>query len=300
MTHLYTFLKGLAMGAADIVPGVSGGTIAFISGIYERLLTAIKSVNLDALKALRQKGLKGFWEHIDGTFLVALFGGILLSVFALSSVLIWTMKTYPQLLWSFFMGLVLASALYIGRQIELKEWKSIAALAIGIVIAYSITLLSPTELPKNYLTAFLAGFIAICAMILPGISGSFILLLMGMYAHVLGAVHDREILFLLCFALGCGIGLLSFARLLSWLFKNYRSSALSVLTGFMIGSLPKLWPWQNVLQTRINSKGEEVSFMYESVMPKYFSGEPYIIGCFLLLVLGFVIVWALEQWGDKK
>lgn len=288
------------MGAADVVPGVSGGTIAFISGIYERLLNAIKSINLEALKVLRTKGFKGFWEHIDGTFLSVLFAGILGSIFSLASILSWALASYPQLLWSFFMGLVIASAVYIGRKLEFKDYKNLIALFIGIAVAYSITLLSPTEIPKNYLTVFLAGAIAICAMILPGISGSFILLLLGMYGHILGAVKDREILFLLVFAAGCGIGLLSFARVLSWLFKNYKATALAVLTGFMVGSLPKVWPWQNVIEYRINSHGESVPFLYQNVMPKSFSGEPYVVACALLLVLGFVLVLALEWVGNKE
>jgi putative membrane protein len=320
MQYLFTFLKGLAMGAADIVPGVSGGTIAFITGIYERLLNAIKSVDLKALQVLigqasletedvldskeannqPTKGILAFWKHIDGTFLVALFLGILTSVFTLASLLSSALESYPQLLWSFFMGLIIASALYIGRQIKLSDPKVIIALVVGIAIAYTITLLSPTEAPKSYLMAFFAGAIAICAMILPGISGSFILLLMGMYGHVVGAIHDRDFVFLIIFAAGCGIGLLSFARLLSWLFKNFKSIALAVLTGFMIGSLPKVWPWQNVTQTRINSDGESVPFLYENVMPEYYDGNAMLTACVLLVVLGFVVVLLLEWLGGAK
>ena len=302
MKHLFVFLKGMAMGAADVVPGVSGGTIAFISGIYERLLNAIKSVNLDALKVLQKEGIKSFWAHIDGTFLAVLFAGILASIFTLAAVLSWTLGHYPQLLWSFFMGLVIASAVYIGRQLEFKDYKSVLALFIGIAIAYGITLFSPGEIPKNYLTAFIAGAIAICAMILPGISGSFILLLMGMYAHVLGAVKDREFMFLLVFASGCLVGLLSFSRVLSWLFKNYKATALAVLTGFMVGSLPKVWPWQNPNTnfSRINRHGETEYYIYENVMPKNFGGEPYVIVCCLLFILGFVVVFLLEWLGNKE
>lgn len=300
MQHLFTFLKGLAMGAADIVPGVSGGTIAFITGIYERLLNGIKSVDLKALKILGKEGLSAFWKHIDGTFLVVLFTGILASVFTLASALSSALEHYPQLLWSFFMGLIIASALYIGRQIKLTDPKVIIALIIGIAVAYTITLLSPTEAPKSYLMAFVAGAIAICAMILPGISGSFILLLMGMYGHVVGAIHERDFLFLIIFAAGCGIGLLSFARLLSWLFENFKAIALAVLTGFMIGSLPKVWPWQNVAATRINSDGESVPFLYENVMPDYYEGESMLYACVILVVLGFIAVLLLEWVGGGK
>lgn len=300
MKYLFILLKGLAMGAADIVPGVSGGTIAFITGIYERLLNAIKSVDLNAFKTLTSKGIKAFWEQIDGTFLTLLFGGILLSVFTLASGLSWTLEHYPQLLWSFFMGLIIASALFIGRDIDFKDYKAIIALVIGIAVAYVISLLSPTEAPKSYLMAFIAGAIAICAMILPGISGSFILLLMGMYGHVVGAIHDKELIFLAIFAVGCGTGLLSFARILSWLFKNYKEIALAVLTGFMIGSLPKVWPWQNVLKTRVNSDGETVPFIYENVMPNNFDGDAYLAASAILIVGGFVLVFLMEWLAGNK
>ena len=292
------------MGAADVVPGVSGGTIAFISGIYERLLNAIKSVNLDALKVLREKGIKGFWEHIDGTFLVLLFVGILGSIFTLAKAIGWTLDTYPQLLWSFFMGLVIASVVYIGRQIEFKKIQDYAALIFGIVVAYSITLIPPSSSGSDpgHLMFFFAGFIAICAMILPGVSGSFILLLMGMYAPVLAAVNDKKISLLLVFAVGCLLGLLTFARVLSWLFKHYKSSALAVLTGFMIGSLPKVWPWQNPNTdfSRVNSHGETEYYIYNNVMPKNFGGESYVLVCCLLFLLGFVIVFTLEWLGNKE
>lgn len=290
----------MAMGAADVVPGVSGGTVAFISGIYERLINAIKSVNLKALNKLISEGFTSFWKHIDGTFLLVLFSGILVSVFSLAKAITWAMSSYPQLLWSFFMGLVIASAVYIGRQIEFKKASTFIALFIGIAIAYSITLFSPGEAPNSLPMAFLAGAIAICAMILPGISGSFILLLMGMYGNVLGAIHDRNILFLAIFAMGCGVGLLGFSHVLSWLFKNFKTAALSLLTGFMLGSLPKVWPWQNVIKTRTNSKGEEVPFLYENVLPDSFEGTPYVLICVLLCLLGFVAVFLLESMGTNK
>ncbi|AFC24996.1 DUF368 domain-containing protein [Saprospira grandis] len=299
MQHLFTFLKGMAMGAADVVPGVSGGTVAFITGIYERLLRGIKGVNLESLKVLQRQGIAAFWTAIDGNFLLALFGGIFVSVLSLASLLSSALEHYPQLLWSFFMGLVLASALYVGRQIKWNNLPSIVLLIMGAGIAYGITLFVPTEMPKSYPMAFISGAIAICAMILPGISGSFILLLMGMYKHVIEAIHERDILFLLVFMMGCGLGLLSFARILSWLFEHYRSAALALLTGFMLGSLPKIWPWQNVIQTRINSHGEEEPFLFQSVLPNAYEGEPYLLGASLLALLGFALVFGLERLGQK-
>lgn len=300
MKYLILFLKGLAMGAADVVPGVSGGTVAFISGIYERLIKAIKSVNFAAFKKLFKEGFASFWRYVDGTFLLVLFAGILTSVFTLAKVITLALASYPQMLWSFFMGLVIASAVYIGQQIEFKKASTFIALFIGIIIAYGITLFSPGLAPNTLPMAFISGAIAICAMILPGISGSFILLLMGMYAHVLTAVHDRNMLFLGVFMMGCVLGLLGFSHVLSWLFKNFRTVALSVLTGFMLGSLPKVWPWQNVIQTRTNSKGEEVPFLYQNVMPEDFDGNSYLVLCIALCVLGFITVFALETLSNKK
>ena len=313
--YLVVYLKGLAMGAADVVPGVSGGTIAFISGIYERLLNAIKSINLRALQILFKDGIKAAWAHIDGTFLVSLLAGILTSVFSLAKGLGWALHHYPQLLWSFFFGLVLASAVFVAQDItktakaaNQQAWTpaTIVSFIIGAAIAYIITILSPSEAPItggaiDYLIFFGAGSIAICAMILPGISGSFILLLMGMYSLVLQAVTQFNIPILFCFAAGCGIGLMAFSHVLTWLFQHYRAVAMAMLTGFMIGSLNKVWPWQNVIATRTNSKGEVEPFLYENVLPNdYFhvaeaAKEAYLFPCLALAVVGFVIVFAIER-----
>jgi putative membrane protein len=300
MNHLLLFFKGMAMGAADVVPGVSGGTVAFITGIYQRLLNAIKSVNLQALQVLRREGLAAVWRHIDGTFLLVLFAGILTSIFTLAKGITWAMGTYPQLLWAFFLGLVLASTLFVGRQIKTWTGGAIAAFIAGAAVAYVITILPTGQVSTAYPMIFLAGAIAICAMILPGISGSFILLLMGMYHHVLEAVHQRNIIFLVIFVLGCGFGLLSFARVLSWTFKHYYWVTMALLTGFMVGSLNKVWPWQNVLKTRTNSKGEEVPFLYENVLPQNYQGEAMLWACVGVAVLGFVVVLLLERLGQGK
>ncbi len=291
----------MAMGAADVVPGVSGGTIAFISGIYERLLNAIKSVDFGALKVLQKDGLKAAWNHVDATFLVALFGGILVSILSLAKALEWCMHSYPQLLWSFFFGLIIASAIYIAKQVSQWDISTIGALILGFGIAFSITFISPAEASDGYLMAFIAGAIAICAMILPGISGSFILLLMGMYAHVLGALNDRNLVYIGIFMLGCVVGLMFFSRVLSWTFKHYKNVTLALLTGFMIGALNKVWPWQNVIKTRINSDGEEEPFLLQSVMPNaYTEGETMLIPAIVLMILGFGIVFLLEKLSPEQ
>lgn len=309
MNYLVLYLKGLAMGAADVVPGVSGGTIAFISGIYERLLTAIKSVNFSLIPVLRNEGIAAVWKKVDANFLLALMAGILTSVLSLARAIGWALDKYPQLLWSFFFGLVLASTVFVAQDIskqaaekQEKAWTlpTIIAFLIGTAIAYGITIISPSEAPlsgggMDYLIYFGSGALAICAMILPGISGSFILLLLGMYAPVLEAAKSLNIPVLLVFMSGCAIGLLAFSHVLTWLFTHYRGAAMAVLTGFMLGSLNKVWAWQNVIQTRTNSKGETVPFLYENVLPHNYQGEPYTLMCLGLVVFGFLVVFGIER-----
>lgn len=288
------------MGAADVVPGVSGGTIAFITGIYERLLNAIKSFSPDLVPLLKEKGVKHVLEKTDTFFLLALFGGIATSILSLAKGLKWCLATYPQLLWAFFFGLIIASIIYMARQIDKWNAGSLVGIVIGAVVAYTITLIAPAEASTASWAVFGAGAIAICAMILPGISGSFILLLMGMYPHVIDALHEKNISFLAIFAGGCATGLLLFSHVLSWTFNHHKTKTMAVLTGFMIGSLNKVWPWQNVLKERANSKGEMVPFLRENVLPAaYTEGEPYFIYCLLLVGAGFILVLGLEFMGIK-
>ncbi len=302
LQHIGIFFRGMAMGAADVVPGVSGGTIAFITGIYEKLLNSIRSFDLELLRVLQKEGIAAAWRRVNGTFLLALFSGILVSILSLAKVLEHLMENEAVLLWSFFFGLIIASVIYIGRTIT--EWRptAIAALVFGAGLAYTITLFSPAEGPDAVWFLFLSGCIAICAMILPGISGSFILLLLGSYKHILSAVNDRDIVSLLAFVAGCGIGLLSFSHVLSWMFRNYRNTTLALLTGFMIGSLNKVWPWKHTLTTMIDRHGVEVPVLQENVLPAAFTsltGEahqlPIAIG---LMLLGGILVLALERLGS--
>jgi putative membrane protein len=295
----FIFLKGMGMGAADVVPGVSGGTVAFITGIYERLLNAIKSADITAIKLLFSDGIGAVWKRIDGTFLVALFAGIFTSLFSLAKVLKWCMAEYPQLLWAFFFGLIIASTIYIIKQVSKWNAQAIVGLIVGAIVAYTITVLAPSEASTAPWMIFLAGSIAICAMILPGISGSFILLLMGMYGHVLHAANSKDFGFLIIFMLGCIVGLLLFSHVLSWTFRNHKNTTLAVLSGFMVGSLKKVWPWQNVLKTRTNSHGEEVPWIWENVMPSNYSSDSMLLWCGILLILGFSVVFLLELVGDN-
>ncbi|MGI9545450.1 MAG: DUF368 domain-containing protein, partial [Cyclobacteriaceae bacterium] len=247
--YLLIFLKGMAMGAADVVPGVSGGTIAFITGIYERLLNAIKSVDIEALKLLSKFQWLAFWRKIDATFLLPLVFGIGVSLVVLSNQVEYLLKEYPIQLWSFFFGLIVISAIWVAR--EVKHWRPATVLSslIGIGIAYTITVLSSAQTPEHFWFIFLCGTIAICAMVLPGISGSFILILLGKYVYIITALNERNLLVLGIFALGCLVGLLSFARVVSWLLNKYHDLAIALLAGFMVGSLNKVWPWKETLET---------------------------------------------------
>lgn len=302
--YLWIYLKGMAMGAADIVPGVSGGTVAFITGIYERLIDSIGAVGPKTLITLFKQGPIAAWRSFDGNFLLVLLLGILTSVFTLSKILSHLLKTQPEILWSFFFGLILISALYIARQIPHWRTGTIVGLVCGAGVAFLITTLAPQQIPMNPITLFIAGSIAICAMVLPGISGSFILLLLGMYAHVIGAVKSLELINLGIFAAGCACGLLLFTRLLSWLLHHYHNLTMAVLTGFMLGSLNKVWPWKQTLSTRVNSHGEVVPVEQLNVLPQHYleltGQEPKLMFSILLMVFAITLVLVLERLGNKK
>ncbi|MCA9044524.1 MAG: DUF368 domain-containing protein [Planctomycetaceae bacterium] len=246
------YLKGIAMGAADIVPGVSGGTIAFISGIYEELIDSIGAIGPKTLRILFKEGIAAAWRSFNGTFLLTLMLGILTSVFTLSTLISELLHSHPEKLWSFFFGLIVISAIHIGRQI--RQWRAseVIAITLGTVMAYGITAIAPAQLPMTPLTVFVAGAIAICAMILPGISGSFILLILGKYHDITGIIKNaahfevnaRDIGNLVVFGFGCLLGLLSFSKFLKWLLARHQSVTLATLTGFMLGSLCRIWPFQ--------------------------------------------------------
>ncbi len=299
MKHLWLYLKGLAMGSADVVPGVSGGTIAFITGIYTELLDSIKSVNLQTLVLLFKKGPKAAWKAANGTFLATLLAGILTAILTLAKLIHYLLDQHAVLLWSFFFGLILASSLHMAKQI--KQWQplTLASLLIGVFIAAFISIASPTSIEANYLNIFLAGSIAICAMILPGISGSFILLLMGLYAPVLAAVKGLQLDIMLIFALGAGLGLILFSRLLSWLLHHYQDLMFSLLTGFMLGALLKVWPWKETISYRLNSKGVEVPFEQLNRIPEWSSSDQ-IVWAVALVCVGFASVLLLEKFSSYE
>ncbi len=287
------------MGAADIVPGVSGGSIALITGIYEELLESINSFNGDNLRLLLKFELKAFFQAVNGAFLLSLFLGIMTSVFSLSKLITYLMAEHPIPLWSFFCGLILIAAFLILK--DIKEWSFgvVVALFVGTIAAYYITELPPTSSPDALWFTFVAGAIAICAMILPGISGSFILLILGKYESVLQAVSERDFITLAVFALGCVVGLLSFSRIISWLLKRYYSLTIGLLSGFMLGSINKLWPWKVVTAYRTSSSGEEKPFLTENLFPGEYMQqtglEPQIMLALVAFLFGIILVYGIDR-----
>ncbi|MDX1302092.1 DUF368 domain-containing protein [Photobacterium sp.] len=304
MSKLFTFLKGAAMGAADVVPGVSGGTIAFITGIYDTLLESIRRVNPSLIGILRKGGVKAAFEHINGTFLIVLFSGILTSIFTLARFITWMLHTHPIPLWSFFFGLIIVSVVHMLKQVEAWKINRVIAIIAGSLFAYGITVLHPLNMEPTSLNFMIAGSIAICAMILPGISGSFILLLLGMYGPILTAAKSLDIATLALFATGCVIGLLTFSHLLSWVLRNYRDIALTFLTGLMIGTLSKIWPWKETLTWRTNSSGTLVPLQQHNLSPFSFeqiTGQPALIGyAVFAMLLGITLVWGLEKCSEQS
>ncbi|MGR5266575.1 DUF368 domain-containing protein [Vibrio astriarenae] len=304
MNYFTTFLKGMAMGAADVVPGVSGGTIAFITGIYDKLLNSIRSINPSLIGTIKEQGIKGTWQSINGTFLVALFGGVLTSIATLAKLISWLMVAHPIPLWSFFFGLILVSVYHVMRQVKQRDLKTAAALLFGVGFAFVITVLKPLDLEPTSINFLICGAIAICAMILPGISGSFILLLLGMYTPVLAAVKGADFGILALFLTGCVTGLLCFSHLLSWLLNRYRDLTLTFLTGLMIGTLPKIWPWKETISWRTNSSGEQVPLEQINLSPFSFEAlhnEPaHLLYAVVAALVAIGLVLGLEKVADTQ
>lgn len=322
-------LKGVAMGAADAVPGVSGGTIAFISGIYQELIASISNVNLSLFKTLKKNGLKAFWKQANGSFLLALLTGIIISFASFMHLAKYLIEQHPVLIWSFFFGLIIVSVYFVGKQITKWNAGTVIALIIGVVLAFYITSLPSLAVSSNPYYLFFAGAIAICAMILPGISGAFILVVLGAYKTLSNAVNDFDIKRIAIFGVGAIVGLLSFSRLLKLLFKNYHNTTLALLTGFIIGSLNKVWPWKkttsvmdyftgniiefeevsnlgtlSVFQKNTNNFESYKTVLEESVSPYTYSVingvNHQLLFAVGLIIAGFLTIFILEKIGSKK
>jgi putative membrane protein len=301
--YLALFLRGMLMGAADVVPGVSGGTMAFITGIYDRLLLAINAVLPEFLSLLRSRNFVAFWNAIDGNFLLCLLAGILSSVFSLASVISYALATHPVLVWAFFFGLIIASIYIMRHEVSVWSASAISSLLFGAVVAWGMTALELPLISANLLGAFLSGTIAITAMILPGISGSLLLLVLGTYSFILGAVKGLDFIVLAVFASGCGVGLLVSARVLGLALQNYRNVTVAFLIGLMIGALNKIWPWKLTLSYRENSKGESVPFAQENVGPANYEAltgnESQLLNALLLFLFAYFIVVAVSYAGRR-
>ncbi len=313
-------LKGIAMGIAEVIPGVSGGTIAFITGIYEELIHTIKGIGFDSIKGYRKDGLKGLWSAINGSFLLPLIagmiGGIVVGILGVTYLL----ENYPEPLWGFFFGLIVASAIFLSKQIKKWNGTNLILFVVGAAVAYGITIISPASGSTNPLYVFLSGVIAISALLLPGISGSFILLLMGMYTIIIPTIKNfmktfdpASLVIIGIFGVGCMVGLLGFSRILSWVFDKYKNATLALLTGFLIGSLNKVWPWRNVSEILMKDTGERLEVLdlanYSQLDPdaikilhevntlpaNYMMGESYVFITILCTFVGFIGVLLLER-----
>jgi putative membrane protein len=314
LDYLVIIFKGIAMGAADVVPGVSGGTIAFISGIYEELIESIDKVSLEVFKVWKKEGFKSAWTSINGGFLLALFSGIAISILSLAKLIKWLLHNEAVLLWSFFFGLVLASILYIAKQIKRWSMKIIIAILVISILSYYITLAEPFASPDSPFYLLFCGFIAIIAMILPGVSGAFILLILGAYQTAIDTINNlmeglttgNMVLFKDAFlkfcllAVGAVIGLKVFSKALNWMFKHQKNLTLAILTGFMIGSLNKIWPWKKVTKTRVNSEGETVTLLDHSILPSSYDGDNQMLTALIFIVFGFAVILILESLGKRK
>jgi len=301
--HFLLFLKGLAMGAADVVPGVSGGTIAFISGIYIELINSIKSLNIKALKVLRHQGLAAAWQHINGNFLAVLLAGVFTSLFSLAQVMQYLLAQYPLPLWSFFTGLIVGSVIYLLRQHPPSLAVDKGLFVLGIALAYGLSIAPATALEGDHTTMFFAGTIALCAMILPGISGSFILVLLGLYPVFIGAIANVQLDILLVFGSGGILGLMAFSRLLSWLLDNYQTMVIALMCGFLVGSLNIIWPWKLVTESVLSHSGKTIVLASENLLPGQFAElvdqDPLTSICILASIFGLLLVLGLEYVGSR-
>lgn len=301
---LTLFFKGMAMGAADVVPGVSGGTIAFITGIYEELINSIRSVDLTALRLLTQGKFKALWAHVNGNFLFVLIAGIGVSVLSLSRLVLWLLENQPILLWSFFFGLILASIWSVGKSIKVMKPGLITMFVVGAAVAFWITRVAPANTPETWWFIMLSGAVAICAMILPGISGSFILLLMGKYKFILGAIKSFNLMVIGFFGVGMVAGILAFSHVLNWMLKRYHDLTIALLAGFMLGSLNKVWPWKIPTLTYTDSHGKVQPLVERNLLPGTYAevtGHASELGIALILMLvGIGSVVLLDRMGRKS
>lgn len=297
--YLVIVLKGMAMGAADIVPGVSGGTIALIAGIYEEFINSLKSFS-NVLMVWQKEGWTAAWKHINGKFLIALVSGIVISLLSLVGVITYGLEYYPVIMWAFFFGLILASTYFVGKRVEKWNVIPIIGFLIGAALIFLITSVSRAETPTDLWFVFISGMLAICAMLLPGISGAYILVLLGKYAYVLQALSDLNFKVISVFVLGCISGILSFSHLLSWMLRKHHNFTLALLTGFMLGSLNVIWPWKKTLEWEIDRHGEKIPLEQINVSPMNFEGDNHLVFALIIALVGFVSIFVMEKLASSK
>ena len=297
-SQLLLFLRGVAMGAVDLVPGVSAGTIALVTGIYGELINTIKSFNLTALKILKNDGIAAAWQHINGQFLLILLSGILFSLFTFAGLMRFLLEAFPLQLWCFFMGLIISSVIYLLRQNPPSKPYLIGLLIMGILIASAFSVMPSAALGTSYVSIFIAGSIALCAMILPGISGSFILVLLGLYPMFIDALASFHVDFLMVFAMGGIVGLMLLSRILSWLMSHYKAAVIATMSGFLLGSLSIIWPWKNIAATVLSSENQ-LAVGAQNILPQNYlvtvGQEPYLLSSSLAFMLGLLVVFLIER-----
>ncbi|MGB0274296.1 MAG: DUF368 domain-containing protein [Flavobacteriaceae bacterium] len=304
--HLVTYLKGMTMGAADVVPGVSGGTIALITHIYERLINAIDTISITLVLQLFTSKRKEAWNKLDGSFLLALTLGIGTSILLVTGGISWLLEHYPIPLWAFFFGLILGSAFVLKNAINQWNITSVLMLLLGAFLAFGIGLVTPSQGSESLLYLFFCGMLVVIAMILPGISGAFILILLGAYGTALDTVDQLKAFELEGFivfavmASGGLVGLKVFAKLLRWLFSNYKNMVLATMTGFLLGSLYKVWPWKKVTQYYINSSGERTPLTSVSVVPDVLSADAQVLLAASSFIFGLLLLFFLERLSKNK
>ena len=313
LNYIMVAVKGACMGAADVIPGVSGGTIAFITGLYDKLLASINAIDSPAVKLFFTGKFKEFWKHINGGFLLSLFCGILFSVMTLAGLMQYLLEFHPIQTWAFFFGLIVASSIFILRGIEGWNLKAVLFLVLGVILGVTVCTLSPTTTPDALWFIFLSGAIAICAMILPGISGSFILLILGKYQYIMSTISGltsgnaigESMVVLGVFAVGAVCGILAFSRFLHWLLGKFHKETLIVLAGFIIGSLVKVWPWNNMDAIVLSQFPEAATFaeaadnpLSRMIYSDYLNQVDMMTGSAILFALiGFFLVTGIEIAG---
>lgn len=294
--YLFTMLKGMAMGIANVIPGVSGGTIALITGIFERLINAIKSFDISALKLLLKADFKGFAIKTDLAFLISLFAGIGFAIIAVAKLFDYLFQNYPVFIWSFFFGLILASVYFVGKTVEKWNLSVIISFVVGASIAAAFTFLSPANQNDNFWYLILCGVVAICSMILPGLSGSFVLILLGNYQLVaIDAINEMNLKIILPVGIGAVVGLVAFSHFLSWLFKTFKNQTISSLTGFIFGSLGIIWPWKTAIEKAFGEKTKIIGYDYflPSLNTEFFIA-------LVIIILGILSIWFMEKSVETK